>query len=180
MLLAYFLFSDSLLTFSNNFPLYLETVHGTSDTVKSVLTAGILILAALGAVIFGKVADKKGNLKTLKYILVVWCALFLAMIFIKDFNVLIPIFLFAGILFGPIWGISRALVGELAPSDRVGSSYSYYVVAERFATFVGPGLWSIVLITVGENVLGYQVGFIVLMFLILAGIAALNKIKITK
>src|SRR3989344_7890526 len=32
-LLAYFFFSDALLTFGNNFPLYLETVHHVTDTV---------------------------------------------------------------------------------------------------------------------------------------------------
>ena len=57
--LSYFLFSDAMLTFANNFPLYLETVHKATDTMKSVLSASILVLAALGAIIFGKIADKK-------------------------------------------------------------------------------------------------------------------------
>src|SRR3989344_7837331 len=38
LLLGYFLFSDALLTFSNNFPLFLEKVHGASDTIKTYLT----------------------------------------------------------------------------------------------------------------------------------------------
>jgi UMF1 family MFS transporter len=177
LLLAYFLFSDALLTFANNFALYLETVHGASDTVKSMLTAGILILAAVGSVIFGKIADKKGNLKILKFVIVAWCFLFLSMALITDFKVLIPIFLLAGILFGPVWGISRALVGELTPSHLVASSYSYYVVAERFATFVGPAIWSIALIAMGEGVQGYQTAFICLTILLVVSLFALKKIK---
>lgn len=176
-LLAYFLFSDAMLTFANNFPLYLETVHHASDTVKSILTASILICAAIGAVIFGKVADKKGSLKTLTAILVIWCFIFLTMAFVTSFKILIPIFLFAGILFGPVWGVSRALVGELAPPHLVASSYSYYVVAERFATFVGPAIWSIALVTVGENVRGYQAGLLSLMVLVVISIFVLRKIK---
>ncbi|MEY2664366.1 MAG: hypothetical protein RIT04_174 [Candidatus Parcubacteria bacterium] len=180
LLLAYFLFSDALLTFANNFPLYLETVHHVTDTVKSLLTASILILAAIGAVIFGKVADKKGGLKILKIVLTVWCFVFLAMILITNFNVLIPVFLFAGILFGPVWAISRALVGELAPPHLTASSYSYYVVAERFATFVGPAIWSIALITMGEGLIGYQVGLTSLMLLVIISLFVLNRIKVLR
>ncbi|TAK57651.1 MFS transporter [Patescibacteria group bacterium] len=176
-LLAYFFFSDAMLTFANNFPLYLETIHHVTDTVKSMLTASILILAAIGAVVFGKIADKKGKLKTLKIVLVIWCFIFLAMALVTNFKVLIPVFLFAGILFGPVWGISRALVGELAPPHLVASSYSYYVVAERFATFVGPVVWSIALITMGEGVRGYQTGLILLMLLIVVGLFVLRKVE---
>ncbi len=177
VLVAYFLFSDAMLTFANNFPLYLETVHKASDTVKSLLTASILILAAIGAVVFGKIADKKGNLKTLKRVLVFWCFIFLALAFITNFKVLIPIFLFAGILFGPVWGISRALVGELAPPHLVASSFSYYVVAERFATFVGPVLWSIALLTMGEGTRGYQTGLLSLTALLVISLFVLGKVK---
>ncbi len=180
LLLAYFLFSDALITFANNFPLYLETVHHVTDTVKSLLTASILLLAAVGAIIFGKIADKKGNLKTLKIILVVWCFIFLSMTLITKFSVLVPIFLLAGILFGPVWGISRALVGQLAPPHLVASSYSYYVVAERFATLIGPAVWSIALITMGEGVRGYKAGSLSLMVLLIISIFVLNKIKKTE
>lgn len=174
-LVAYFLFSDAMLTFANNFPLYLEIVHHVTDNMKSILTASILILATIGAVIFGKIADKKGKLKTLNIILVIYCFIFIAMAFVRNFQLLIPIFLFAGILFGPVWGISRALVGELAPPHLVASSYSYYVVAERFATFVGPMVWSVALLVMGEGVLGYQTGLLSLMALLVVGIFVLNK-----
>src|SRR3989344_5300890 len=177
VLFTYFLFSDALLTFANNFPLYLEVVHKTTDTVKSVLTASILILAAVGAAVFGKVADKMGNARVLKIILVLWCFIILSMGLVTNFKILIPVFLFAGILFGPIWGISRALVGELSPPHLVASSYSYYVVAERFATFVGPAVWSIALITFREGVRGYQTGLFSLMILLIVGLFVLNKVE---
>lgn len=178
--LAYFLFSDAMLTFANNFPLYLETVHHVTDTVKSVLTAGILILAAIGSIVFGRIADKRGNLKILKIILVLWCFIFLAMILVTNFKLLIPIFLFAGILFGPVWGISRALVGELAPPHLVASSYGYYVVAERFATFIGPAVWSIALLTMGEGVRGYQTGLLFLTALLIMSLFVLSKVKLER
>ena len=98
------------------------------------------------------------------------------MVVITNFKLLIPVFLFAGILFGPVWAISRALVGELAPAGLVASSYSYYVVAERFATFIGPAVWSIALITVGEGVRGYQTGLFFLMLLMIVSLFVLGKV----
>ncbi len=178
LFLAYFLFSDALLTFANNFPLYLEIVHKASDTTKSLLTASILTLATFGAVFFGRVADKKGKVKTLRIILMIWCVLFFLMAMITNFTILVLIFLFAGILFGPVWGISRALVGELAPPHLLASSYSYYVVAERFATFIGPLVWSITVIIVGDNVKGYQSAMISLGFLLFLSVFVLNKVKV--
>ena len=178
VLLGYFLASEALLTFANNFPLYLEVVHNASDTIKSILTAGILILAAVGAAIFGKIADRKGNLRVFKILLIIWCFIIATMALVTNFAVLIPIFLFAGILFGPIWGISRALVGEFSPPKLVASSYSYYVVAERFATFIGPAVWSMALIYFGEGVRGYQAGFLSLGTLLIVSFLVLNKIKI--
>lgn len=177
LFLGYFLFSDALITFSNNFALYLEIVHRVSDTIKSILTAGILVLASLGAVILGRVADKIGKIKILKIILIIWVVLFAIMAFVTNFSLLIPVFLLAGILFGPVWGISRALVGELSPPSLLASSYGYYVVAERFATFIGPLVWSITIITVGEGPQGYQAAMVSLSILLLVSIFALNRVK---
>ncbi len=177
LFLAYFLFSDALLTFANNFPLYLETVHHVSDTTKSLLAAGILVLASIGAVIFGKISAIKGELKTLKTIIVLWCVLFGLMAFITNFQVLIVIFMIAGILYGPVWGISRAMVGQLSPPHLAASSYSYYVVAERFATFIGPMIWSISLLVMGEGILGYRTALIALGVTMAVSLFVLGKIR---
>lgn len=177
ILVSYFLFSDSLLTFANNFPLYLETVFKATDTTKSILTASILILSALGALILGKISDRIGNVKILKTIIIIWSLLLILMSVTTNFVLAIIIFLFAGILFGPIFSISRSLVGQLAPEHLRASSYSYLVLAERFATFVGPAVWSVVLIMVGETSNGYRAGLFSLAILLVFSLFALNKVK---
>lgn len=177
LLLAYFFFSDALLTFANNFPLYLQEVHAATDTTKALLTAAILVLASIGAIIFGKIADKKGNLKTLTLILIIWCFIFPAMALIPTLKLLTPVFLIAGILFGPVWAISRSLVGNLATKELLASSYSYYVLAERFATFIGPAVWSGALVMVGENQQGYQAALLSMSGLLIVGLLLMRKIK---
>lgn len=178
LLLAYFLSGDALLTFANNFPLYLEKVHGVPDLTKSLLTMAILALAAVGAVFAGKIATKRGELRTLKVVMLAWCLIFSAMVFVTNFNTLIVVFLIAGIFFGPVWSLSRSLVGQLAHEDSIASSYSYYVVAEKFATFIGPAIWSVALITMGEGTRGYQVALSLMAVLMILGFLALRKVKV--
>ncbi|MDP2629602.1 MAG: MFS transporter [Candidatus Harrisonbacteria bacterium] len=177
LLIAYFLFSDALLTFANNFPLYLETLHGASDSLKAGLTMAILVLSGIGAVIFGRIADKRGEFKTLKLILLLWALLFPIMAFLPNLKALIPVFVVAGIIFGPVWGISRSLVGRYALKGFVASSYSYYVVAERFATFIGPAIWSLALISFGEGPAGYRAALLAMSGLLILGLIALSRIK---
>ncbi len=178
LFLAYFLFSDALITFANNFPLYLETVYQASDTTKSLLTAAILVLAAVGAIVFGKIGDRVGDLKVLKKIILVWCVLFVLMAFVTSFKIAVPIFIIAGLFYGPVWAVSRSLVGTYSPPGLLASSYSYYVVAERFASFLGPAIWSVCLIAVGESTLGYQTALGAMAVMMVAGYFVLTKIKV--
>ena len=145
VLLSYFFVSNALLTLTNNFPLFLEKVYEASDAAKSFLTAGILILSALGSLVLGKLADRVGHQRTLFRLLVCWVFLFPILALAPSFQVAIAICLVGGFLFGPVWSISRAMVAELAPKELVASTFSFYIIAERFATLVGPILWSVVI-----------------------------------
>ena len=178
LLIAYFFFSDALLTFSNNFPIFLERVFGASDSVKTYLSAGILLLSGIGSIIFGKVADKKGSKFTLKFLLICWVVLFPAIAFAPSLSVEVVICLVAGLLFGPVWGVSRSMVAEYTPKDISSSAFSFYTIAERFATFVGPIAWSIVLVTnESKGAVSYSYAIVSLGALTLIGLWIINMIK---
>lgn len=145
LLAGYFLFSDALLTFSNNFPLFLEKVFGASDTIKTYLTAGILTLSAIGSVIVGKISDKKGSKRTLVWLIICWSLLFPIIAFAPSFKLVIIACLIAGFFYGPMGGTSRMMVSELTHRSVEASSFSFYILAERFATLIGPIIWSVVL-----------------------------------
>lgn len=178
LLVGYFFFSDALLTFSNNFPIFLEKVYTASDSIKTYLTAGILTLSAVGSVIIGKIADKKGHKKTLVAILICWAILFPLMAFAPSFNFIIIVFLVAGFLFGPVWGVSRAMVGNLAPKQIEASSFSFYIIAERFATFIGPLVWSIVInVTAARGTMSYNYAVLAMGILVVVGLMFVGKIR---
>ncbi|NDE68341.1 MFS transporter, partial [bacterium] len=141
LLVGYFFFSDALLTFSNNFPIYLQKVHEVGDSIKAYLTLSILFFSGIGAFIFGKLADKKGKKRVLSWLLIAWCVFFPLLAFAPSFSFVVVLCVVAGIMFGPVWAVSRAMVSDYAPREIEASSFGLYVIAERFATFIGPIVW---------------------------------------
>lgn len=179
LIVGYFFFSDALLTFANNFPIYMEKVYAVSDATKTYLSAGILIFSALGSIIFGKLADLYGHKRTLVWLLVCWAVIFTSMALTPRFPLLVGLTLVAGFLFGPMWGVSRAMVGNLAPKDTEASVFGLYTAAERFATFIGPLTWSAVLAsTVAQGVAGYSYAIFSMGVLIVIGLLFVRKIRV--
>ncbi|MBA4320110.1 MAG: hypothetical protein C0412_17055 [Flavobacterium sp.] len=179
LLIAYFLFSDALLTFSNNFPIFLEKVFSASDSVKTYLTAGILTLSGVGSLIFGKIADKKGTKLTLSIVLGSWIILFLALAFAPSFTIAIIVCLIAGLFFGATWSVSRAMVAELAPREIEARAFSFYTLADRFGTFIGPIMWSVILAaTAKSGNASYSYALIGMGILVIIGFVVVRKIKL--
>lgn len=178
LFLAYLLFSDALLTFSNNFPILLEKVFLASDDIKTYLTAGILIISGVGSLIFGKVADRFGKKRTLGIVLAFWILFFPALAFAPTLGFAAVICLIAGLFFGPVWSISRALVSELTPKDTEARSFAFYTLAERFATFIGPLVWSgILAATASQGTSSYSYALVAMSVLVLVGAILVGKIR---
>lgn len=176
LLIGYFFFSDALLTFANNFPIFLEKVFGAVDSIKTYLTAGILTISGVGSLIFGKLADKKGTMFTLILLLVFWVIFFPALAFSPSLKAAAVLCLIGGLFFGPVWGVSRAMVSEFSPAGMEARSFSFYILAERFATFIGPITWSITLsVTANYSYALASMGILVLLgLLFVTKIAKLN------
>ena len=177
LLVAYFLFGDALLTFSNNFPIYLEKVFAAPDATKTYLTAGILLVSIAGSLVFGKISDRIGTKKALLVILAFWVAFFPVLAFAPSLGVASAACLVAGFFFGPAWVVSRSMASEFIPREAEGSSFSFYTLMERFATFVGPISWSVVLAaTAGSGNAGYSYALMAMGALVLLGLLVVRKI----
>ena len=144
-LIAYFFYSDALLTFSSNYPLFLEKVHAIWDTQKSILTAVILLFASLSAFFTGWWADRVGLKKSLLWLLWAWCFVFPTFSFISWFRTLAVMSCIAGILYWPTWSVSRALFSKILPKHLTATWFSFFIICERFSTLVWPLLrWALV------------------------------------
>ena len=142
-LLAYFLFNDAILTALNNFPIVLEQVYQVSDKTKSILMLCILITSVIGALASAWLSDRIGLRRSILFILAVWTVWFVAVGFMKNFSIFAPAAVGMGLLFGWTWTVTRAMMSVLLPPDRMNYGMSFYTLAERFSTFLGPLIWGI-------------------------------------
>ncbi len=175
--LAYFFFNDAVITASNNFPIYMDQVFKTNDTIKSFILLCILVSAAIGAPLSGWIADRIGLKKTLLGTLFGWLIIFPILSFVQHVSILVFFVILMGLLFGAVWTITRAMVIEFTPAGSLNKSYTYYTLMERFATLVGPVSWGlIVAFAPHHNALNYRAAAFSMSVFICIGLLIARKL----
>src|SRR3989344_1448095 len=176
-LLGYFFFNDAILTALNNFPIYLEQVYQVSDSTKSFLLMGILFTSAIGAFVSGWISDKLGLKRTLLLILFGWMIGAPVLVLLKDFSHFAIGCIVLGFLFGSVWSVTRAVMTYLSPPDKLNYAFSFYTLAERFSTFVGPVAWGLITyFLVGYGPTRYRIAFLSMTVFIFIGFFIVRKI----
>ena len=117
---------------------YAEAAMGftTEDNLKLILAVNVT--AAVGAFGFGWVQDRIGHRRALMLSLWLW----IAMVLLAFSATTRPVFWLAANLAGIAMGASqsagRAMVGYLAPADRVAEYFGLWSLSVRLATIIGP------------------------------------------
>lgn len=177
MLVAFFFFNDALITVSNNYPIFMERVFGVSDSVKNLLLMGILLMSAIGGLISGKIADKIGALKTLKYILIGWIIL-IPLVALSKGLILLSIFsILLGSLIGSVWTVTRAYLSQILLKEDLGYGFSFYTIMERFATLLGPLTWGGIILGLGTGQISYRIALASMTLFVAVGLIILVKWK---
>jgi len=146
-LITYYLFADALLTLQLFATLYADLVFGLTDIEKVLVSIFALLMATLGAFISPRIVSLfKSTRKTISFFIGSWALLliFLAMAFDKPMFILLTIL--NGFAFGVLFSLSRAYFAEIVPANRQSQYFSIYVLFERFASVLGPVVWSATLI----------------------------------
>jgi len=175
--LAYFFFNDAIITASNNFAIYLERVFGVSDTTKSLVLVGIILVGAIGAPISGWISDRIGWKKTLMWLLVGFAVIFPALAVISNFYIFLAVVIAMGLWWGGIWSVTRAIVIDLTPEYDLNQSFTFYTLMERFSTLVGPLSWGIIVAFASQtNGLNYRIAIASMTVFILVGLYIARKL----
>jgi UMF1 family MFS transporter len=177
MLVSFFFFNDAFLTISNNFAIYMERVYGVSDDIKNYLLLAVLFMGGVGAIVAGWVADKVGDLKTLKITLVFWVILIPALALSKGLISLTIFSILLGFLMGPIWTISRSYLSKTLKKEDLAYGFTFYTLAERFATLFGPLTWGGMIAVLGIESVNYRIAMFTMVIFVLLGLIILLKWK---
>lgn len=180
-LIGYMFISDALLTFANNYSIFLSSIFKIKDESSSLMIASILIFSVIGAIIGGKLADKYGNKKVLIKIIYGWILFFPFIAFAPNIKIEIAFSVIAGLWFGAFWAVSRATMVSISPKHLSSLIFSYYIFAERFATVIGPLSWSLVLYVFSSyGILSYKLAVASMAILVFVGIIFIKKVTIIK
>ncbi len=177
MLIAFFFFNDGFITISNNYPIYMERVFGAPDNIKNYLLLAILFMGGIGGIVSGWVADKIGELKTLKVTLICWIILIPLLASAKGLVSLTIFSVALGFLIGPIWTVSRSYLSKILEKENLTYGFTFYTLAERFATLFGPLVWGGIIATLGIASINYRIALMSMVAFVIIGLVILYKWK---
>lgn len=170
LLVAFFFFNDALITLSNNYSIYMERVFMLDDSVKNYILMLILIMSAIGGLVFGKISDKIGTKKSLKIILMSWVILLPLFALLKSLTAFIVICIFLGLFMGGIWTVTRAYLSLSLEKENYAYGFSFYTLFERFATFLGPLTWGTYISVAGTDPIDYRTAVLLLTIYVITGL----------
>lgn len=146
-LLAYLFFNDGIQTVIAS-----ASVYGAEelDQPQTVLIATILMVqfvAFFGALLFGRLAAKRGAKNTILIGLVIWMVIVTVALFLPAKNV--PLFLLLGVAIGIVLGGTQALARSyfslLIPRGKEAEYFSFYHAMDRGTSWFGTATFAIVL-----------------------------------
>ncbi|HLB51059.1 MAG TPA: MFS transporter [Patescibacteria group bacterium] len=177
-LIAYFFFNDAIITASNNFPIFLQNVFAVPDNTKSMILVGILVTSVIGALCSGWITDKIGLKKTLTIVIGSWVVFFPILGTVQNFSLFVWCTIFMGFLFGSIWTVTRAAMTALTPVEKLNYGFSFYTLAERVSTFLGPLAWGLItslLVNLGST--RYRLAAISMAIFVAIGLYFVRKVE---
>lgn len=157
--------------------IYAEQVIGFQQQETMLMIFVLNIAAALGAFAFGYWQDRLGHKRALGLTLVGWtltCVIAALATTKGAFWVAAAI---AGVCMGSSQSAGRAIVGLLAPRDRMAEFYGLWTFANRLASIIGPLTYGLVTLVTGGN---QRLAIAVTALMFVAGLLILWPIRLER
>ena len=108
-----------------------------------------------------------------------WIVMFPVLGFAPNFIFFVFFTILMGFLFVSTWTLTRAVMTTLCPKEKLNFGFSFYTLAERVSTFIGPLAWGLVtLFFYGWGPIRYRIGIVTMAVFIVAGFFFMNKVQI--
>ncbi len=157
---------------------YANKVIGFSDSQITTFLILSTVFAMSGSAAIGWLIKKKGTVFSYCIVLWIWLvALTLIMVSPGEtlFWIVGPL---AGIGMGGVWVVSRTIIVELSPPEKVGEFFGLYGLAGKMASIVGPLIWgSVVWMLQDTQTLKYRAAVGSLLLITAVTIIFFNKLK---
>jgi len=140
---AFLIYNDGIMMLMDFAAIIGSTLFGLSTIELLIFVIIIHITGAIGALVFGKIADRVSSKRAVAYSLIILIIALAVLFFIGDNKIIFFIVGgFAGFSLSGAQAVSRTMVSQLAPPDKMTEFYGFLSVAGRTSTFVGPLVFS--------------------------------------
>ena len=137
-LIAYLTYTDAINTVIVASALFANKILDFSPGDLIIYFLVTQVTAGLGAVWFGRLADRIGAKRTISLTLLIWIGIAGAAALVQTHEQFYAIGLVAGAVLGANQSASRTLLGLFTPVGRQGEFFGFFSITGKFAAIVGP------------------------------------------
>ena len=137
-LIAYLIYTDAINTVIVASGIFANKVLDFSPGDLIIYFLITQVTAGLGAVWFGRLADRIGSKRTISLTLLIWIGLAGCAAVVQTQAQFYAIGLVAGAVLGANQSASRTLVAQFTPVGRQAEFFSFFSVTGKFAAVIGP------------------------------------------
>lgn len=137
-MLAFLIYNDGIMMLMDFAAIIGATLFGMKQTELIVFVILIQISGTFGALLFGRISDKKSSKDAIIASLIILIAAIAGLFFIDKILWFYIIGFIAGFSLSGAQAVSRTMVSQLAPANKTAEFYGFLSVAGRTSTFIGP------------------------------------------
>jgi len=171
-LLSSFLYVDAASTAIIFLFLYARDQLGFTIPQFLPLYVFMALAGFVGSLIFGKITDRIGHKRSLMIVLSSWVLIILLLYFKTTYKTFIIVGLLGGALLGAVWTITRPMLIQLAPRQKIAELLGYQGLTEKLSGVIGPALFGFIAVK-----LGFQQALLIIITLFLLGGVVLSFVK---
>jgi len=143
-LISDYFFEDAIATVIIFMAVFTERVLGLTDDARTLFFIVSTVFAVIGAYILGRLADIFSPKKILFAIVSCWIAVLIVFAVNDQMIVFWILGSLVGILLGGVWAVSRPLLIQLTPPEKLGEFFGLFSLSGRAAAVIGPLVWGAV------------------------------------
>lgn len=152
-IIAFLVYNDGIIMALNFASILGAVLFGMEQQELIIFMISVQVTSILGALVFGRVAERMGGKRSLVVSLSLMLAAIIWMYFAGSKTVFYFIGALAGFSLTGVQSVSRTMVGLLAPEGQSAEFYGFFAVAGRSSSFIGPTIYGII---AAEAALFYQ------------------------
>jgi UMF1 family MFS transporter len=154
-LIADYFFEDAIATVILFMGVFTEKVLGMDSADRTAFFIVSTVFAMAGAYALGHLADRRSPKRILFGIVSGWIIILVLFAFNRLPALVWMMGPIVGILLGGVWAVSRPLLIQLSPPDKLGEFFGLYSLSGRAAAICGPLVWgSVVYLMTPDNAVG--------------------------